>query len=112
MSLGHGAEWAQALENQIHACGAFVPVMSDYSRNTPWGQREILLAQELGKPILPLLLSGNRFWELADLHYEDVATGAIVGAENVVRAAQHGRAGDGISCRWACDSISCGVGER
>jgi hypothetical protein len=72
-----GAEWMSLLERQIETCAVFVPVMSDHSRAAAWVLREIDLAQELGKPIAPLLLGGRRFLSLRNLQDEDVSDGQL-----------------------------------
>lgn len=75
--INGGAEWMSTFERQIEACAVFVPIMSDHSRAAPWVLREIDLAQELGKPVLPLLLSGRRFLSLRDIQDEDVSDGQL-----------------------------------
>jgi hypothetical protein len=72
-----GDQWAHTIEDHVRTCAAFIPVMSINSRKADWVRREILFAQDLQKPILPLLLSGTRFIELVDLDDEDVTTGAM-----------------------------------
>mgnify|MGYP002621474550 FL=1 len=67
-----GAEWARTIDQQLRTCAAFVPVMSSNSRQATWVAKEILLALQLKKPILPLLLEGDRFLELLDIQDEDV----------------------------------------
>jgi hypothetical protein len=47
--------------------------------DAPWVIREIDLAQELGKRVLPLLLGGRPFLSLRDLQYEDVTNAAMPG---------------------------------
>lgn len=80
-----GAEWMSVLERQIEACAVFVPIMSDHSRAAAWVLREIDLAQELGKPIAPLLLGGRRFLSLRDIQDEDVSDGQLPGVEWIQR---------------------------
>jgi hypothetical protein len=72
-----GDQWAHTIEDHVRTCAAFIPVMSINSRKADWVRREILFAQDLQKPILPLLLSGTRFIEVVDLHDEDVTTGGL-----------------------------------
>ena len=75
--IERGAEWARTIEQMIRSCSAFVPVMSIDSREARWVTREINLAQDAGKPILPLLLSGRVFFELRDLQAENVTSGEM-----------------------------------
>ena len=70
-----GAEWARTIEGKLRECVVFVPVMSPRSREAEWVGKEILLALTLKKPILPLLLDGDRFMELLDRQDEDVSGG-------------------------------------
>ena len=72
-----GAEWMNVLERQIETCAVFVPIMSDHSRAAAWVLREINLAEELGKPIAPLLLGGRRFLSLRNIQDEDVSDGQL-----------------------------------
>src|ERR1022692_1408707 len=72
-----GAEWMSVIERHIETCAVFVPIMSDNSRAAAWVMREIDLAQELGKPIAPLLLGGRRFLSLRDIQTEDVSDGQL-----------------------------------
>ena len=83
--IEHGAKWKQTIEDRINTCVAFVPVMSENSRAAAWVAREIDLAQELLKPILPILLSGRRFIELRDIQSEDVVDGSLPGPDFVAR---------------------------
>jgi molecular chaperone DnaK (HSP70) len=69
--------WAKKLEEQLEGCAAFVVVMTTSSYHSPWVDREIDLAQELGKPILPLLLEGRRFLRVRDINGEDVIGGRM-----------------------------------
>lgn len=75
--IEHGAKWKRTIEEHIYTCIAFVPVTSESSREAAWVNREIDLAQELLKPILPIRLSGPRFFELRDIQNEDVVDGAL-----------------------------------
>ncbi len=83
--IEHGARWKNSIEERITTCVAFVPVMSESSRAAAWVGREIDLAQELRKPILPLRLGGRRFFELRDIQSEDIADGGLPGPEFIAR---------------------------
>jgi hypothetical protein len=83
--IEHGARWKQTIEERINTCVAFVPVMSENSRAAAWVAREIDLAQELLKPILPIRLSGRRFIELRDIQSEDVVDGGLPGPDFVAQ---------------------------
>jgi TIR domain/Regulator of chromosome condensation (RCC1) repeat len=75
--IDKGADWARILEKQIETCAVLVPVMSENSRLASWVAREIDFAQELGKPIAPLLLGGRRFLSLRNLQDENVSDGQL-----------------------------------
>jgi hypothetical protein len=75
--IDYGSRWEHEIESKVEGCRILIPVMSDHSRVAPWVTREIDLAQELNKPILPLLLSGRRFMRLRDLQDEDVTGGRM-----------------------------------
>jgi hypothetical protein len=67
----------QHIQQRLDGCAAFVPIMTPEAEASPWVAREIARAEELGKPILPLLLSGRRFFSLADIQYVDVSGGQM-----------------------------------
>src|SRR5262245_59658588 len=75
--IDYGTQWASTIETQIETCAAFIPVMSGNSRSAAWVAREIDLAQELRKPIYPVLLSGRQFLRLRDIQHEDVSNSAM-----------------------------------
>ena len=52
-------------------------VMTPDAEHSEWVEREISRAEEMGKPILPLLLKGRPFFGLGHLHYEDVTGGQM-----------------------------------
>jgi hypothetical protein len=69
--------WVRVVEREIENCQAFLLVMSSNSSESSWVDRELDLAQELGKPILPLLLSGRRFMRIRDMQTEVVTDSAM-----------------------------------
>ena len=73
--INAGADWFDAIEEKILGCGAFIVVMSPYARASQWVKKEIIIADDGGKPIFPLLLEGKRFGIVADKQYEDVRGG-------------------------------------
>ena len=64
--MGSGDRWVEAIEEAIESSAAVVVVMTPEAKESEWVQREILLAQDLKKPIFPLLLRGRRFFILID----------------------------------------------
>ncbi len=76
-AIDGGAKWAEAIQGKIDSCTAFVVVMSSAARRSDWVQREVLHAQRQRKKILPLLLSGEPFFLVNDIHYEGVEGGGM-----------------------------------
>ncbi|MBV1854611.1 toll/interleukin-1 receptor domain-containing protein [Catellatospora tritici] len=83
--IAHGDRWADTIEEQIDSCAAFVVVMTPAAKTSPWVAREINRAEKLRKPVLPLLLDGEVFFRLSDVHYEDVTGGRMPSAAYVRR---------------------------
>jgi hypothetical protein len=83
--IDYGAQWSDVIAKQIDGCAAFVPVMSPRSRGSTWVRREILYAQQRNRPILPLLLEGDRFIELIDIQDELVSGGLLPGSRWIDR---------------------------
>jgi hypothetical protein len=82
--IGGDQRWAQVVE-LIRACPAVVVVMTPGAERSPWVSSQVTFAQQLGKPILPLLLGGAGFAGLAQLPSENVTTGAMPPAAFVTR---------------------------
>jgi hypothetical protein len=59
--------------------------MTPGAERSPWVTSQVTFAQELGKPILPLLLGGTGFASLAHLPAENVTTGAMPSGAFVTR---------------------------
>ncbi len=79
--LDAGDHWTDVIREQVDACAAFIPIMSPGAEHSPWVNREIMHAEGLGKPILPILLAGRVFFRLADIQYEDAAGGRMPGPD-------------------------------
>lgn len=71
--IDHGDRWMETIRDRIDSCGAFIPVMTPSAESSTWVEREIIRADEMGKPILPLLLSGKPFFQLSHVQHEDVS---------------------------------------
>jgi hypothetical protein len=65
--LTPGRRWSAEIERNIIRCAAFVVVVSPSAMASTWVERELNLAERLGKPILPLQLGSTDWWRLADL---------------------------------------------
>src|SRR5215211_6252226 len=73
--LSTGQSWTDTLEANITNCAASVIIMSPESKASDWVRRERLLAERLHKPMFPILLSGEAWWDLANIQYEDMRAG-------------------------------------
>jgi hypothetical protein len=79
------SQWVKSIEVAIEGASAVVPVMSTESDGSVWVDRELDLAQELRKPIVPLLLSGRCFLRLRDRQYADVTGGQMPGGDFILQ---------------------------
>lgn len=80
-----GERWLQVIQHEIDSCAAVIVVMTPQAAESQWVAREITRAEELGKPIVPLLLAGQRFFRLSDVQYEDVTGGGMPPASLVAK---------------------------
>jgi hypothetical protein len=69
-----GMSWWDEIEKAIIKCSAFIIIMSENSRKSDWVKRELLIARDdkNRKPIIPVLLEGKEWSDVAELHYEDM----------------------------------------
>ncbi|MGF7235585.1 MAG: TIR domain-containing protein, partial [Frankia sp.] len=86
-AIDFGAQWPQAIADNIDSCAAFVVVMSPAGRQSAWVGREVLRAQEHRKPIFPLLLAGEAFFEVSDLQYSNVSGSVLPSDRWIARLA-------------------------
>jgi len=90
--IGPGSDWSLVLETKLRRCAAFVPIVTPASSRSPNCRKELGFAGRRDKPIFPLLLVGP--WrdvaplDIDGLQYEDVADGAMPGAEWLATAAR------------------------
>jgi hypothetical protein len=78
-----GDRWEQVIREHLVSCAAFVVVMTPAGEQSRWIRREINEAEAAGRPVLPLLLDGERFFSLADVQFHDVRGGRLPGREFV-----------------------------
>lgn len=81
-SVDYGEDWWRAISRAIREASAVVVIMTPESDKSRWVQREITLADELGKPTFPLLLEGDvlssEHWTIfVRTQYIDVRDGTI-----------------------------------
>ena len=72
-----GERWANVIVERLTGSTVVIVVMTPDGLRSEWVGREIGLAKQQGKPILPLRFYGEPFANLADLQYEDVRSGAM-----------------------------------
>jgi TIR domain len=70
--IATGERWEQVIQEQILGCDAMLVVMTPGADKSLWVKREIIFAENNGKGVLPLLLAGQPFFRLAEVHYENV----------------------------------------
>jgi len=76
-SIDYGSRWPTVIRDHINSCAAFIVVMTPSAEDSEWVGREIDQAQLKERPIRPLLLSGERFFRLAEHQFEDVRSGSL-----------------------------------
>jgi hypothetical protein len=81
-----GDSFSKLIQERIDGCVAFVPVLTPLSAASVWVQREIGYADEVRKPLLPLMLTDCRKpLQLVDVQHEDVTGGRMPDARYVQR---------------------------
>jgi len=80
-----GDRWDHVIRSKIDTCAALVVVMTPQAESSDWVAREIDQAELMNKPIFPLLLDGQRFFRLSNLHYDDVTDARMPSPSFVTR---------------------------
>lgn len=75
--IDYGEQWWRTIVANLRSCLAMVVVMTPEAEESKWVDREILLADELNKPIYPLLLRGQRFPIFVGTQFHDVTDDAM-----------------------------------
>jgi hypothetical protein len=70
--IDYGDRWWRTIVANLRNCVALVVVMTPDSEKSKWVEGEIMFADELEKPIYPILLKGSRFPLLIGMQYHDV----------------------------------------
>lgn len=79
--LDIGQAWWEEIERQVAACHCFLFVMSERSMESEFCQKELALAQKLGKPIAPVMIEEVDFPpELSRLQIIDMTDGLTLSA--------------------------------
>jgi hypothetical protein len=71
-NIDHGDRWWQTIVANIRKCEAMIVVMTPESEKTDWVEREYLFADDIKKPLFPLLLKGNCFPFFINRQYHNV----------------------------------------
>jgi hypothetical protein len=72
-----GDGWWDEIDRAIAVCACAVVIMTPEAKASRWVQREILLAEDRGKPIFPLLLAGENWSLFVDTQYIQVEENAL-----------------------------------
>lgn len=70
----YGTNWLTVVRPKIDSCGVFVVLMTQRAEASDWIDRQVARAIEIGVPIRPLLLQGQRAFKR--LHSAALRTGA------------------------------------
>jgi len=70
--INYGSEWPREIQKHLDTCLAFVLVMSPRSRESRWVSNELTRAIRLRKPIFPLWLEGDIWFEVESYQAFDV----------------------------------------
>lgn len=87
--IDYGKNWWKIIVQAIRDCAAFIVVLTPDSEASDWVQREVTLAEQWKRPILPLLLAGEN-WPLFVLtQYADVRDGQLPPPDFVADLAEY-----------------------
>jgi hypothetical protein len=76
-----GDRWARVIEQKLIAAAAVIAVMTPAGADSKWVDLELDKAEDLGLPIFPLLVQGDRFFRLHNVQYLDLRPGQLPSAE-------------------------------
>jgi hypothetical protein len=82
-SLRSNDNWWDQIVDNVRRCSALIVIMTDHSKDSRWVQREVLLADELEKPIFPILLGGDNWEIFIATQYSDHRDGSLPSASFV-----------------------------
>lgn len=87
--IDYGEHWPRVIEKKVDECSAFVVVMTQYSYESEWVQKELTRAESERKPILPLLREGKLWFALQTTQYVDVSDGAFPSSDFYERLSEY-----------------------
>ena len=82
--IDYGSQWPKVVQSQLDACDVFIVVMTPNAYESTWVQRELIYAESKKKQIIPLLLEGEPWLSLRNIHFVDVRGGKLP-SENFYR---------------------------
>ncbi len=82
--LEGGVEWQEHIEAAITGCEVFLVIVSPHSNKSDWVNRETLLADQLKKYRVPVLIEGSLPFRLLDLQYIDFQGEYLGGLRDLV----------------------------
>jgi tetratricopeptide (TPR) repeat protein len=99
--IASGDRWNTVLRDRVRDCDALVLVMSPAAAASEWVRREVDLATESRRPVLPLLLAGGVILGLEETQYESVVDGRMPSPAFVdqLRSVQGGQTGRPVRAR-------------
>lgn len=75
--IEYGDVWTRVIQENLERCQAMILIMTANAYNSEWVQNELAFAQQIRKPILPLLLEGRSWLSLASTQHADVQGGKM-----------------------------------
>jgi hypothetical protein len=75
--IDYGTTWPRVIQDHVERCAVFLVVMSPRSEDSLWVQNELTLAQKLKKPVFPLLLEGEHWFQILTIQSVDVVGGKL-----------------------------------
>ena len=79
--LEYGVEWPIVIQEKLDDSDAFIVVMTEKAKKSNWVQNEVTRARRIGKPVFPLLLSGDSWLAFEATQYVDVKEGRLPSRE-------------------------------
>jgi formylglycine-generating enzyme required for sulfatase activity len=86
--IDYGTEWPQEIKKRLKESDGFILLMSPSAEESFWVQNELNLALNLKKPIFPLLLDGETWWNLGTIQFVNVTGGMLPDAKFYSRLAE------------------------
>jgi hypothetical protein len=87
--IDYGDEWWETIVTAIQGCAACVVIMTPEAKRSKWVKREVALADDLDKPMFPILLEGENWPLFVITQYVDVSDGHLPPPEFDERLAGH-----------------------